>query len=129
MRAPDDETLLFFSGHPDALALYLDFEELLHASFPDVNRRVQKTQISFFNRHMFACVSFARVRRKAELPRGWLVITLGLPRPLDSARAAVKTEPYPGRWTHHFVVSRPEDLDEELLSWIRESYDFAESKR
>ncbi|MBQ5522465.1 MAG: hypothetical protein IIT86_06605, partial [Oscillospiraceae bacterium] len=95
---------------------------------PNVNKRVQKTQITFFNRHVFACVSFARVKRKAELPEGYMVITLGLPAPLESERVAVKTEPYPGRWTHHIVVSKIEELDEELFSWIREAYDFANSK-
>ena len=128
MRELDAETILFFDRHPDVLPLYQDFEELLFDSFPVVNKRVQKTQISFFNRHVFACISFARVKRKAELPMRYLVITLGLPAPLDSERVAVKTEPYPGRWTHHFVVSTPEKLDEELLSWIREAYDFAEAK-
>ena len=125
MREPDADTLMFFGRHLDALSLYLTFEELLFDSFPGVNRRVQKTQITFFNRHVFACVSFARVRRKAVLPAGYMVITLGLPSPLDSERVAVKTEPYPGRWTHHFVVSSPEELDEEMLSWIRAAYDFA----
>lgn len=128
MREPDADTLMFFDLHADALSLYLTFEELLFDSFPEVNRRVQKTQITFFNRHVFACVSFARVRRKAELPAGYMVITLGLPSPLDSERVAVKTEPYPGRWTHHFVVSAPEELDEEMLSWIRAAYDFAYAK-
>ena len=128
MREPDADTLMFFGRHLDALSLYLTFEELLFDSFPEVNRRVHKTQITFFNRHVFACVSFARVRRKAELPAGYMVITLGLPSPLDSERVAVKTEPYPGRWTHHFVVSAPEELDEEMLSWIRAAYDFAYAK-
>ena len=128
MREPDADTLMFFGRHLDALSLYLTFEELLFDSFPEANRRVQKTQITFFNRHVFACVSFARVRRKAELPAGYMVITLGLPSPLDSERVAVKTEPYPGRWTHHFVVSAPEELDEEMLSWIRAAYDFAYAK-
>jgi len=77
---------------------------------------------------MFLPVSFARVKRKADLPEGYMVITLGLRDPLDSERVAVKTEPYPGRWTHHIVVSKPEELDEELLSWIRDAYDFADAK-
>ena len=125
----DADTLLFFEGHQSALGLYLAFEEMLYSSFSNVNRRVQKTQITFFNRHVFACVSFARVKRKAELPEGYMVITLGLPYPLESCRAAVKTEPRPGRWTHHFVVSRREELDGELLTWVREAYAFADAKR
>ena len=128
MREPDMDTLVFFSGRPDALELYRDFEDLLYREFPCVNRRVQKTQITFYNRHVFACVSFARVKKKAELPEGYLVITIGLPAPLESPRIAVKTEPYPNRWTHHIVISRPEELDGELMGWIRASYDFSETK-
>ena len=129
MRVPDDDTLLFFAGHGEALALYQALEVILYSSFPHVNRRVQKTQITFYNSHVFACVSFARVKRKAELPEGWLTLTLGLPYPLESERVAVKTEAYPGRWTHHFVLSRAEDLDSEMMDWIGASYAFAESKR
>ena len=128
MREIDADTLMFFDRHTAALPLYRAFEAMLFASFPAVNKRVQKTQITFSNRHVFACVSFARVKRKAELPAGYMVLTLGLPAPLDSERVAVKTEPYPGRWTHHIVVSKPEELDEELLSWVREAYDFAAAK-
>ena len=68
------------------------------------------------------------MKKKAELPEGYLVITIGLPAPLESPRIAVKTEPYPNRWTHHIVISRPEELDGELTDWIRASYDFAEAK-
>ena len=128
MRELDADALMFFDQHMDILPLYQAFEELLFDFFPVVNKRVQKTQITFSNRHVFACVSFARVKRKAELPMRFIVITLGLPAPLDSERVAVKTEPYPGRWTHHIVVNKPEELDEELLSWVREAYDFAAVK-
>jgi len=129
MRELDPDTLMFFDGHRNALELYQTLEEILYTSFSNVNKRVQKTQITFFNRHVFACVSFAGVKRKAELPEGCLVLTLGLPAPLDSERVAVKVEPYPGRWMHHIVVSKPEELDEELLSWVRDAYAFADAKR
>ena len=129
MREPDLDTLAFFEGHQSAFDLYRAFESMLYDDFPTVGRRVQKTQITFFNRRVFACVSFARVKRKAELPEGYLVITLGLPAPLESARVAVKAEPYPGRWTHHIVVSGKEGLDGELRAWVREAYAFAEAKR
>ena len=129
MRDLDLDTLVFFDGHQDALKLYQVFENLLYNTFPNVSKRVQKTQISFSNQHVFACVSFAQVKRKAELPKGHMVITLGLPVPLDSERVAVKTEPYPSRWTHHIVISKPEEMDKELLSWISDAYAFAEAKR
>ena len=70
----DANTLMFFDQHMDALPLYQAFEELLFNSFPLVNKRVQKTQITFSNRHVFSCISFARVKKKAELPEGYMVI-------------------------------------------------------
>ena len=56
------------------------------------------------------------------------MFTLGLPAPLESARVAAKTEPYPGRWTTHFVISGPSDLDEELFGWVAQAYWFAQGK-
>ena len=129
MPGPDADVLMFFDGHLAALPLYERLEGRLFRELPAVNRRVQKTQITFTNSHVFACVSFSRVKRRAELPEGYLVLTLGLPEPMESLRVAVKTEPYPGRWTHHIVLNRPEELDEELFSWIRRAYTFAEGKR
>lgn len=124
----DADILRLFSGHEAALPLYEAFEKKLLAAFPQTSVRVFKTQISYANRHLYACLSFARVKRKAELPEGYLVLTLGLPFPLDSPRAAVKTEAYPGRWTTHIVASRPEELDEELFGWLAQAYAFAENK-
>lgn len=124
--SPDE--LLFFDGHSGALPLYDAFAETLFTRFPDTSVRVQKTQITFSNRHVYACVSFARVKKKAELPDPYLVVTLGLPFPLDSPRAAVKTEPYPGRWTNHILVSVPADLDGEFWGWVDQAYAFSENK-
>ena len=56
------------------------------------------------------------------------MLTLGLPYPLESGRVAAKTEPYPGRWTTHFVISQPSDLDEELFAWLAQAYEFAAQK-
>mgnify|MGYP004549399225 FL=1 len=56
------------------------------------------------------------------------MLTLGLSAPLESDRVAVKAEPYPGRWTTHFVISKPSDLDEELFGWVGQAYQFAQTK-
>ena len=56
------------------------------------------------------------------------MLTLGLLAPPESDRVAAKTEPYPGRWTTHFVISRLSDLDEELFAWVRQAYAFAAQK-
>ena len=121
------DILAFFHEHAEAFSLYEPLEARLLA-FPGTSIRVQKTQITFSNRHVYARASFLRVRRKAELPDPYLVLTLGMPYPLESGRVAAKTEPYPGRWTIHILLSRPDELDEELFSWVREAYDFSMNK-
>ncbi len=122
------DTTLFFDGHPELFPVYLAFEEELLRRYPQTRRRVQKTQIAFSNRHIFACVSFLRPRRRAELPPPYFVLTLGLPAPLESGRVAAKTEPYPGRWTTHIPLRAVADLDGELFGWVDQAYRFAEEK-
>lgn len=126
-HAGQDE-LLFFEKYPASFPLYEVFVKRLFEMFPSASMRVQKSQITFSNRHVFACVSFARVKKKAELPDPYIVVTLGLSYPLESDRVAVKTEPYPGRWTTHLVISSQSELDNEFYMWVRQAYDFSESK-
>ena len=120
--------LTFFDKRPEMYDLYESLESAITESYPSVNIKVQKTQITFSNRRVFACVSFMRPLKKSELPSSYFVITLGLPYPLDSGRAAVKTEPYPGRWTTHIIISSQEELNDELYGWVRQAYKFAENK-
>lgn len=122
------DELSFFDGHMAAIPLYEAFAGALLERFPATSLQVRKTQVTFSNRHVYACASFARVKKKAELPEPYLVITLGLPFPLDCRRAAVRTEPYPGRWTNHILVSVPADLDEEFWGWVSQAYAFSENK-
>ena len=124
----NQDMLLFFNQHQTALPLYEVFASKVLTQFPDSKIKVQKTQITFSNRHVYACVSFLRVKKKAELPDNYFVLTLGLPYPLESGRVAVKTEPYPGRWTTHIVISKMSDLDEELFAWVVQAYEFSEKK-
>lgn len=122
------DAFIFFDRYTEAFPLYEAFEAKLLTMFPDTKVRVQKTQISFSNRHIYACVSFQRVRKKVDLPNPYIVTTLGLSYPLESSRVAVKTEPYPGRWTTHIVIGAIEEIDDELLSWVKQAYHFSESK-
>ena len=64
----DQDILHFFNQHMDSLPLYEAFESSVRKEITDIRIKVQKTQISFYNRHLFACVSFARVRKKKDCP-------------------------------------------------------------
>ena len=118
------DVLFFFDGRPAELALYEALLLRMEAAFPDASVKVQKSQISFYHRHLFAAASLP-LRRRKGWPKQALLVTLGLPYRLDSPRVAVAVEPYPGRWTHHVLVSEPGQIDGELLGWLREAHDFA----
>ena len=123
------EELFFFNDHPQALALYRPLRGALLRAAPEVRIEVKKTQISFFARRMFAAASFLPVRRAKDRPKTYLTLTLGLPFRIESPRIDAVSEPYPGRWTHHLLLSRTEEFDEELLRWIDRAAEFASQKR
>lgn len=124
----DENILLFFDKKPEALALYETFERKVMEQISDVRKKVQKTQISFSNKYMFACVSFARVRKARECPPVYIVVTFGLDHRQESSRIDVATEAYPGRWTHHVLIASEEEIDEELMGWVREAAAFSLQK-
>ena len=139
MQVPEhyiSDVQFFFDGNPLELALYQTLAERMAETLPDdVSVKVQKSQISFYARRLFAAASLP-VRRKKDWPRECLVVTVGLDRPLNSPRSAVEhphilqaVEPYPGRWTNHILITRPEEVDGELMEWLREAHNFALRKR
>ena len=131
MKIPEHyeaDLLFFFDGRPTELELYRALFSRVDAMFPQGSVKIQKSQISFYGRHLFAAASLP-VRRRRDWPRTCLVVTIGLARRLPPPRAAVSVEPYPGRWTNHVLLTRPEEVDGELLGWLEEAWDFAESKR
>lgn len=125
----DSDILFFFDGRPGALALYETFERRVLRELEDVHIKVQKTQITFSNRRGFAFVSFLPARRAKDRPKTFITVTFGLHRRENSPRIDQASEPYPGRWTHHMVIGNPEEIDDELMAWVKEAYDFAAAKR
>ena len=125
----NSDILFFFGEHMDALPMYEKLEEQILAGIPDVKIKVAKTQITFANKRGFAFVSFNPCRRAKERPAVWMTVTFGLGYRKESPRIDVATEPYPGRWTHHVMVSSAEEIDEELMDWIREAAVFSAVKR
>lgn len=125
----NSDLLFFFDQKPDALALYAVFEKKLLSEIDNVTVKVQKTQISFSVRHNFACVSFAPVRKAKERPSGYIVITFGLGHRVQSSRIDAAAEPYPGRFTHHVLISQEKEIDEELRGWVKAAAAFSKAKR
>ncbi len=124
----DQDILYFFNQHMDSLPLYEAFESSVKKEITDIRIKVQKTQISFYNRHLFACISFTKVRKKKDCPDNYIVITFGQNHKLGLPRIDVVSEPYPNRWTHHVLVSDINEIDDELMGWIKEAAAFSDKK-
>ena len=91
--------------------------------------KVQKTQISFSNRRNFAFVSFLPIRKAKERPETYITVTFGLRYKKESPRIDMSSEPYPNRWTHHMLISSVDEIDDELMGWIKEAAAFSAGKR
>ena len=119
------DELMFFSPMPDALPLYEIVCDRLRAECPDTILKVQQSQITFKARYGFAFVS---LRRMKGCPEVFMIVSFSLSHRLESPRIALAVEPYPGRWTHHMIISEMGQIDDELLDWLREAHDFALTK-
>ncbi len=122
------DELMFWNQWAQLVPLYEALREKLLAAYPDMKIKVSKTQISFYNKHMFAMVS-PPVRRKKNWPKKFMMVSFGLPYQIDSPRIAVSVEAYPNRWTHHVIVETADAIDQTLLAWIDEAYSFSSNKR
>ncbi len=120
-----NEAALFFASHPDALPLYEAFERRVMAKTNGTQITVHKTQITFLNRRGFAFVSFLPARRAKDRPKVFITVSFGLARRVISPRIDAVSEPYPQRFTHHVVIGSTEEIDDELMGWVREASDFA----
>ena len=116
----------FFLKRPEAFPLYEAVRAKI-CELPGVTVKVSKTQVSFSNRHGFAYVSLPHSRIKGH-PAACILVTFGLSYRLDDPRIYVATEPYPMRWTHHVIVERVDEVDDQLMAWIREAYHFSAAK-
>ena len=125
----DQNTLFFFNEHPRAIPLYEAFEARLLSELEGVMIQPQKSQITLKNRRVFGAVSFLPARKAKDRPDPYITITLGLNRRESSPRIDQASEPYPGRWTHHLVIGSVEEIDDQLMTWVHEAYDFAAAKR
>ena len=123
------DELFFFSEKPAALPLYEAFAKRLLAEIDNVMIKVQKTQISFSNKYNFAFVSFLPVRKAKERPKTYITVTFGLRYKKESPRIDAASEPYPNRWTHHMLIASTEEIDDELMGWIKEAAEFSAGKR
>lgn len=98
---------------PSARELYEGFEGLI-SRCGEYHVSPAKTRIAFLGR-----VRFAGITRLSE---GGMTCGFALPYPLRSRRFVKVEEVVPGWWSHWLWITDPDQLDEQLQSWLRRSY-------
>jgi len=126
MLTPPEQAYL--ARMPQMLPTYTRLRAELTDAYPDMTVRVGRTQVTFCTRHVFAMASLPW-RRVSRWPAAYLLVSFGLGARLPEPRIVQAVQPYPGRWTHHVLVTAPEQIDGQLLDWIDQAYRFALTKR
>jgi len=103
---------------PLALSLYRKFVKLARCCGP-VIIFANKTRIGFQVRMAFADVM---------LKRNWLDAYVILARRLENPRFTKIETLSPRNHIHYFRIHSPEELDDEVLAWLREAYRVGQQK-
>ena len=98
---------------PRARRLYSGFVELI-AGCGEYHVAPAKTRIAFLARVRFAGIT--------ALSEDGMTCAFALPRPLHSSRFVKVEEVVPGWWVHRLRITKVEQLDATMLTWLRKSY-------
>ena len=109
----------FFSNQPLSRQLF-DAVRAVIDQIGGAEMRISKSQVAFRRKRTFAAVWMPEqyLRRKAAP----LVITFSFPHRDPSPRWKEIVEPSPGRFTHHLELWAVDDVDEEVVGWIRQAW-------
>jgi hypothetical protein len=125
-EAPDPSAAAaeaFFAGRPTGLAAYRRVRAALEAMGP-VEVRVAKSQVAFRRRRGFAYLWLPGQYLRA--PASEVVLSIALGRAESSRRFKEIVRPSRRHWMHHLDLRDAGEIDEQVVSWLREAYDRAD---
>lgn len=111
----------FFAGRPASRRIYNALAAAI-AGLGEAEVRVTKSQVAFARRRAFAWAWLPEMYLGRGAP---LVLTVGLRRRDVSPRWKQVVEPARGRFTHHLELNGPEEVDGEVVAWLREAWEQA----
>ena len=110
----------YFSGCDLRSSAIFDGVRSAIESIGPADVRVTKSQIEFRHRRGFAWTWMPAQYLRGDVAP--LVLTINLNRRDESPRWKEVVEPQPGRFTHHLELRSTEDIDVDVLNWIREAW-------
>ena len=121
MPTPEQAVMTFFRERTLELNLYSVFAAAVRERLPQTITRFRRSQITFAGRRGFAAVWIPPFKVRGR-PEHYIVVSFAADRRIDHRRIVSVAEPYPHRWTHHVLVSCPEDVDDLLLDWVEQAF-------
>ena len=112
----------FFAGH-DASRRLFDVLQTAVSSVGPSTLRVTKSQVAFRRVRAFAW-AWRPGQYLAGKPAP-LVLSIALRRRDDSNRWKEVVEPAPGRFMHHLEIKKIQDIDSDVLLWLRKAWEEA----
>lgn len=112
------QTDLFFAGKPESWTLFEAFKEAMFSAWPNTQLRVMKTCISFDDPKPYCYVSYP----PRKTMKG-ILVTFGLRERREHPRFFEVTPISKNRFTVHVFVSAADEIDEQLIGFIKEAHD------
>ena len=114
----------FFARKPEALPSVRAFLLGALERWPETEIITQKSQVGLRDPRPYCALTAPGKRVKGKATPGAL-LSLFLPRPLETDTLILAVEAYPGRFTNHLVLPEdPADFDEALWAWTAEARRF-----
>jgi hypothetical protein len=110
-----------FSGSPRGLELFRALVELLSVPKPPAVHAT-KSQVAFREKRGYAYLWWPGRYVDSTVPA---VLSIALPRRIESDRFKEVVNPSPGVWMHHLELHSLDELDTEVLDWLREAREAA----
>lgn len=119
----EDKATKFFGTNVDSLKAFESLKIYINGICPDVKISVQDSLLAFRTAAGFAYVSLPGKNTESVLFN--LVLTNR--KKLASGRIDKVIQPIPGThsYMYHIGIKSAEDIDSEIKSWIRQSYEYS----
>lgn len=111
----------FFGPDENAVLIFRSLARSLVA-LEGVTIVVSKSQVAFRARRGFAFAWAPSRYVKSDVP---LVVSIGLQERLRSSRFKEVAHPSPSTWMHHLELREVNDVDSEVIGWLRRAYEEA----
>lgn len=116
----------FFIKMPETRRIFEEVREKIFGHFgsDNIKMKIQKTQISFYEKKSFAYV-WLPLHKMKNRPDVYIVLSFGLDHKIESLRIIESVESRKNRWMHHVIIKDSSDADDEIMRWLDQAYKFS----